>query len=114
MTKLSMSPVVPHDVETCAGSAATGAAGWLGLAAAPTFAMMALWNGFFSGQPDMLCMAMQGPSPMSGMPVMYLLMSAFHAAPWLRLISTRRACPPGDVVIPRRELCSSRSSDPNR
>jgi len=28
MTKLSMSPVVPHDVETCAGSAATGA-GWL-------------------------------------------------------------------------------------
>ena len=101
MTKLSMSPVVPHDVETCAGSAATGAAGWLGLAAAPTFAIMALWNGFFSGQPDMLCMAMQGSSPMNGVTVMYLLMSAFHAAPWLRLISTRRACPPGDVVIPR-------------
>jgi hypothetical protein len=28
---------------------------------------------------------------MSGMTVMYLLMSAFHAAPWLRLISNRRS-----------------------
>jgi hypothetical protein len=90
MTKVSMSPVVPHDVETCAGSTAPGAAGWLGFAAAPTFAIMALWTGFFSGQPDMLCMAMQGSSPMNGMAVMYLLMSAFHAAPWLRLVSSRR------------------------
>jgi hypothetical protein len=32
---------------------------------------------------------MQGTSPMSGMTMMYLLMSAFHAAPWLRLISCR-------------------------
>ena len=93
MTKVSISPAVPHDVETCAGggSTAPGMARWLGLAAAPTFAIMALWNGFFSGQPDMLCMAMQGSSPMNGMTVMYLLMSAFHAAPWLRLISSRRA-----------------------
>jgi hypothetical protein len=30
---------------------------WLGLAAAPTFAIMALGTGFFSGHPDMLCMA---------------------------------------------------------
>jgi hypothetical protein len=87
-----MSPVVHHDVETRAGGggAASGPASWLGLAAAPTFAAMALWTGLFSGQPDMLCMAMQGSSPMSGMAVMYLLMSAFHAAPWLRLISSRR------------------------
>jgi hypothetical protein len=93
MTKVSISPVVSHDVETCArsGIAAPGMARWLGLAAAPTFATMALWTGLFSGQPDMLCMAMQGSSPMSGMTVMYLLMSAFHAAPWLRLISSRRA-----------------------
>ena len=61
------------------------------LAAAPTFAIMALWTGVFRGQPDMLCMAMQGPPPMSGMTVMYLLMSAFHATPWLRLISSRGA-----------------------
>jgi hypothetical protein len=93
MTEVLVAPVVPHDVETRAegGNATPGMARWLGLAAAPTFAIMALWNGLFSGQPDMLCMAMQGSSPMSGMTVMYLLMSAFHAAPWLRLISSRRA-----------------------
>jgi len=85
-----MSPVAAHEVETCASNVAPGAAGWLGLAAAPTFAIMALWTGFFSGQPDMLCMAMQGSSLMNGMTVMYLLMSAFHSVPWLRLISSRR------------------------
>ena len=93
MSDVSMSPVVRHDVETCAGGgrAASDAAGRLGLAAAPTFAIMALWAGLFSGQPDMLCIAMQGSSPMSGMTLMYLLMSLFHAAPWLRLISSQRS-----------------------
>src|SRR5262245_3301756 len=92
MTDVSMSPVVRHDVETCAGSghAAPGVARWLGLAAAPTFAIMALWTAFFSGQPDMLCMAMQGLSPTDEMTVMYLLMSAFHSSPWLKLIASRR------------------------
>ena len=93
MTSVSIFPVVRHNVETCTGGgdAAPGLARWLGLAAAPTFVLMALWTGFFSGQPDMLCMAMQGSSPMSGMTVMYLLMSAFHATPWLKLISSRRS-----------------------
>jgi hypothetical protein len=92
MTDTPMSPVVRHAVETCAGGgrAASGAAGWLGLAAAPTFAVMALWTGFFSGQPDVPCMAMQGSSPMNGMTLMYLLMSAFHSSPWLKLMSGRR------------------------
>ncbi len=91
MTDVSISRVVHHDVDTSAGGghAAPGLATRLGLAAAPTFAVMALWSAFFSGQPDMLCMAMQSPSPMSGMTVMYLLMSAFHVAPWLRLFSRR-------------------------
>jgi hypothetical protein len=91
MTDASMSPVVAHDVETCAAGRHTGraVAGWLGLAAAPTFAIMALWTGFFSGHPDMLCMAMQGSPPMSGMTVMYLLMSALHLSSWLKLISGR-------------------------
>ena len=66
-----------------------GLARWLCLAATPTFAIMALWTGLFSDHPDMLWMAIQGTSPMSGMTLMYLLMSAFHAAPWLRLISSR-------------------------
>ncbi len=88
MTDVSMSPVVRHDGETCVGDghAAVGAAGWLGLAAAPTFALMALWSGFSAGRPDMLCMPMQDASPLTGMAVMYLLMSAFHLAPWLKLI----------------------------
>ena len=99
MTDVSMSPVVRHDVQTYAGGgrAASGAAGWLGLAAAPTFAIMALWTGLFSGQLDMLCMAKQGSSPMSGMTLMYLLMSVLHTPPWLRLISSRHKRYPRDA-----------------
>lgn len=93
MTDVPMSPVVRHDVETCAGggAAAPGLAGWLALAAAPTFALMALWTGLVGGQPDMLCMGMQDASPMNGMAAMYALMCAFHAAPWLKLIAGRRS-----------------------
>lgn len=65
--------------------AAPGVASWLGLAAAPTFAVMALWTGAFGAQPDMLCAAMGDASPLEGMTLMYLLMSAFHLTPWLRL-----------------------------
>ena len=91
MADASMSTLVHHDVETCAGSghAAPRAAHWLGLAAAPTFATMALWTGFISSKPDMLCMAMQHASPLNGMALMYALMSAFHSTPWLRLIARR-------------------------
>jgi len=63
---------------------------WLGLAAAPTFAVMALLTGV-GDAPDMLCSAINGASPLSGMVPMYLLMSAFHSAPWLRLISSRQS-----------------------
>ena len=65
-----------------------GAAEWLHLAAAPSFAIMALLTGILDeGQPGLLCSAAQHTSPLSGMAAMYLLMSVFHAAPWLRLIS---------------------------
>jgi hypothetical protein len=68
-----------------------GAADWISLAAAPTFAIMALLTGVFGGGPmDMLCSAARDASPLSGMVPMYVLMSAFHLAPWLRLISRRR------------------------
>jgi len=71
-------------------ASARGAADWLCLAAAPTFAVMALLTGVFGGgAPELLCSA-QGTSPLGGMGAMYLLMSAFHAAPWLKLISRRR------------------------
>jgi hypothetical protein len=70
--------------------AAIGAADWLGLAAAPTFAMMALLTIVLgNGSPDTFCSA-AGTLPLSGMVPMYLLMSAFHSVPWLKLISGRR------------------------
>ena len=71
---------------------ASRVADWLCLAAAPAFAMMALLTGVLGGgPPDMLCSTAQGASPLSGMVPMYLLMSAFHSAPWLKLISSRRS-----------------------
>ena len=80
------------DAYTRGSAAALGAADWLCLAAAPTFAIMALLTGVLGGGPtDMLCSAMQDASPLSGMVPMYLLMSAFHSAPWLKLISRRRS-----------------------
>jgi hypothetical protein len=61
------------------------------LAATPTFAFMALTAVLGGGPGEMLCSATLA-SPPSGMVTMYLLMSAFHAGPWLRLIraSVRR------------------------
>jgi hypothetical protein len=43
-----------------------------------------------SSTPGMLCSASHDASPLTGMVAMYLLMSAFHSAPWLKLISSRR------------------------
>ena len=68
-----------------------GAADWLCLAAAPTFAIMVLLTGVIGAGPaDMLCSSAQEASPLSGMALMYLLMSVFHAVPWLKLIASRR------------------------
>ena len=70
---------------------ALSAADRISLAAAPTFALMALLTVVLGGgRPDLLCSAARDLSPLSGMVPMYLLMSAFHSAPWLKLISRRR------------------------
>lgn len=67
---------------------ALGAAGWLSLAAAPTFALMAmLTTSFEDGTAAALCTQAVPPSALAGMGPMYLLMAAFHLAPWLRLIA---------------------------
>jgi hypothetical protein len=76
------------------------AADWLGLAAAPTFAIMLLTGALGDGQPDILCSAAEHASPLSGMIPMYLLMSVFHSPPWLKVISSRRARPPGVIPPP--------------
>jgi hypothetical protein len=75
---------------TSGSAPAHKAADLLGLAAAPTFALMAVLTAMpGAGPPDMLCAATHDVWPLSGMGLMYGLMSAFHLAPWLRLISRR-------------------------
>ncbi|GCA48668.1 hypothetical protein ACLMJV_07735 [Sinorhizobium meliloti] len=76
---------------------------WLGFAAAPTFAVMALLAA--GGDAD-ICSSIQGASRqgaslLNGMSSMYLLMSVFHLAPWLKLISARREAPAADPALPR-------------
>ena len=87
-----------HEAASHHGSgnaAALGAADFLCLAAAPTFAIMALLTGVLGGgQMAMICATAQDASPLTGMVPMYVLMSAFHSAPWLKLISSRRKSAP--------------------
>jgi hypothetical protein len=62
----------------------------LRLAAAPVFAVMALVTALSGGDlPEGLCLSGSGSSPLTGMVTMYLLMSVFHAAPWLALLRPR-------------------------
>jgi hypothetical protein len=69
-------------------AAAPGAADWLSLGAAPTFAFMAALSGILGGgAPDMMCSAASPLATLNGMTPMYVLMSAFHVTPWLKLIS---------------------------
>lgn len=62
----------------------------LSLAAMPIFAIMALLTAVHGGSvPDMVCSATREGSLLTGMVPMYLLMSAFHLGPWLRLLASR-------------------------
>ncbi len=69
----------------------SGAVGWLSLAAAPTFAIMALTTGILGGSPGNMISAARHASLLDGMVPMYLLMSAIHSPPWLKLITSRSA-----------------------
>jgi hypothetical protein len=70
------------------------AADWLCFAAAPIFAMMAVLTSAIGGdRSDVLCSVVRDASPLSGMVPMYWLMSAFHLAPWLKLIAKGRSDP---------------------
>jgi len=86
-----VSDVHPAGASRDGGDAGSHLARWLGLAATPTFAIMAVLTAVLGGGPaDMLCSTGHGLSP-GGMVPMYLLMCAFHSAAWLRLLSRRRA-----------------------
>lgn len=69
----------------------SGLTGWIHLAAAPTFAMMALLNLLAVAPVGMLCSAGLGMSSLGGMTLMYALMGVFHASPWLEMISGMRS-----------------------
>jgi hypothetical protein len=78
---------VRHDDD--GGTVVRGIRKWLPLAAAPTFAIMALLAAVTGGGPfESLCST--ALSPIGGMIPMYLLMSAFHLPPWLNLIAGQR------------------------
>jgi hypothetical protein len=90
------------------GTSAPEPAEWLSLAAAPTFAAMALATAAAAGGPtDALCGSESG-WPLDGMVVMYLLMSAFHVAPWLKRMGGRRAT--DDQSIEEGSGCSPRQT----
>jgi len=75
----------------------SGAAEWLHLMAAPTFAIMALMTGMGGdGAVAMICA--HDASPLGSMAAMYALMSAFHAGPWLKLLSKRNATTDQSVI----------------
>jgi hypothetical protein len=77
------------------GGAAFHSLSWLYLAATPVFALMALLTLLVEAAPgDVLCGPGQGALSLTGMVPMYVLMSAFHAGPWIRLaLGTDRADP---------------------
>ena len=58
----------------------SSAADRLSLAAAPVFLVMAVVTVVTGGD----AAGVHGPLPVSGMPLMYALMSIFHSAPWIR------------------------------
>jgi hypothetical protein len=78
-------------LNACAGSgkAVPGGVALLTYAAAPTFALMAIWS-TLGDRPDVLCSSGQDAFPLGGMAAMYALMSLFHATPWLQLVLGRK------------------------
>ncbi|MBR0696107.1 hypothetical protein [Bradyrhizobium lablabi] len=87
----STTSAVDRDVARHQERSNAGADRLLSLAAAPTFVLMAVLTGIHDGgAPSMLCSSAHDASPLTGMLAMYLLMSAFHLPPWVRLVRNWR------------------------
>ena len=71
---------------------ARDAAGWVALAAAPAFALMA-WIAATDAPRIALCSSGSNIPPNDGMAWMYLVMCLFHMPPWLRLAFGRHPTP---------------------
>lgn len=65
---------------------ARDAASWLGLAASPTFALMA-WIAATDAPRVAICSPASDLLPIDSMAWMYVLMSLFHVSPWFKLVS---------------------------
>lgn len=69
-----------------------GAAAWLGLAASPSFAAMALVTMAVGGDHSaLLCAQGSRFDSLAGMTPMYLMMALFHLGPWLGLAGRRQS-----------------------
>jgi hypothetical protein len=83
-------PCLPEPASRDGRLAARRGVDWLSFGAAPIFAFMAALTAVLGGgEHQMSCSAGSHTSALSGMVTMYVLMSAFHFAPWLKLISRR-------------------------
>ncbi len=84
--------VTPATLDETDATQMAYAGDWLSLGAAPTFAFMATLTGVFGGAAHVMsCSAASHLSALSGMVPMYALMSTFHLAPWLKLVSRWRS-----------------------
>lgn len=81
------------DANTGGGRLAAGAATGLSLSATPVFAAMATLALDADALPLLCATAPDGPAA-HGMATMYVLMSLFHLAPWLRLLAVVGRPPP--------------------
>jgi hypothetical protein len=67
------------------------APGWLTLGATPTFVFMSMLTGLGEGHDMSMSCSAASHTVLSGMGLMYVLMSAFHFGPWLKLVCRRRS-----------------------
>ena len=77
--------------------ATIAAAGWLGLAVAPTCALMA-WISAVGSPAMTMCQTASAFAPVNDMALMYVLMSLFHLSPWMKLLSSRSRRPTTPVT----------------